>query len=119
MTRSLGLIAFCVLFCGAACANVVAIRMPSKDPHPQAFYTCEPKGTGFTCDSGQSLHQFDLRLEPSAEKCENGVYEVHVETNWHGGVSRVQYQCAVAPVGGFPAVVPSAAAAAGGQPGSH
>ena len=119
MTRCLGLIAVTLLLGSVACANVVAIRMPSKDAHPQAFYTCEPEGTGFTCDSAQSMHQFDLRLEPSAQKCENGIYEVHVETNWHGGVSRVQYQCAVPPVGGFPAVVSSAAAAAGGQPGSH
>ena len=107
-----------VLLGCVACGQVVAIKMPSKDPSTQGFYTCEPEGTGFSCDSAQSLHQYDLRLEPSAQKCENGIYQVHVETNWHGGVSRIQYQCAVAEVGGFPAVVPSAAAAAGGQPGS-
>ena len=119
MTRSMWAVVAGVLFGGVACANVVAIRMPNKDPSPQAYYTCKPRDHDFTCESAQSLHQFDLRLEPSEQKCENGIYEVHVETNWHGGVSRVQYQCAVAGVSGFPAVVSSAAAAAGGQPGSH
>jgi len=118
MTRSLRAVSAAVLFGSVACGHVVAVRMPNKDPNPQAYYTCEPDGTGFKCDSGQSLHQFDQRLEPSAQNCENGVYEVHIETNWHGGVSRAQYQCAVAPVGGFPAVAASAAAA-GGNPGGR
>ena len=118
MTRTLWAVAV-VLFGSVACGHVVAIKMPNKDPSPQAFYTCEPKDRDFACDSAQSLHQYDARLEPSEQKCENGIYQVHVETNWHGGVSRIQYQCAVAPVGGFPAVVSSAAPSAGGQPGSH
>lgn len=122
MMRSIWAVAAGLLLGGVACANVVAIKMPNQDPHPQAFYTCEPDGTAFKCDSAQSLHQYDLRLEPNQQKCENGIYQVHVKTNWHGGISEVQYQCALArgDVGGFPAVVPSAsAAAAGGQPGSH
>jgi hypothetical protein len=121
MTRFIWAVAAGVLLGGVACANVVAIKMPSKDPSTQGYYTCVPNGHEFKCDSGQSLHQYDLRLEPSEQKCENGIYEVHVKTNWHGGISQVQYQCAVASsIGGFPAVVSSAAAtAAGGQPGSH
>jgi len=119
MTQYSWVMAIGVLIGSAACSHVVAIKMPSKDPNPQAFYTCEPKNEGFVCDSAQSLHQYDQRLEPSEQKCENGIYQVHVETNWHGGISRIQYQCAVAEVGGFPAVVPSAAPAAGNQPGSH
>ena len=124
MRRALQATAAIVLLGGVACGQVVAIKMPSKDPSTQGFYTCVPRDTGFTCDSAQSLHQYDLRLESSEQKCENGVYQLHVETNWHGGVSRIQYQCAVAAVGGFPAVAPSASAAAGagtaagGQPGS-
>lgn len=107
-----------VLVANVACGHVLAIKLPKTDPHTQGFYTCEPQGTGFECESGQSLHAYDSRLEPSAEKCENGFHEIHVETNWHGGVSRIQYQCAVPAVGGFPAVAASApTAAAGGQPG--
>lgn len=104
-----------------ACANVLAIKMPSKDPNPQAYYTCEPEGAALECHSAQTLHQYDVRLEPSEQKCEYGIYEVHVKTNWHGGISKVQYQCAVASsLGGFPAVVPGAApAGAGGQAGGH
>lgn len=121
MTRSIWALVAGALLGAVACANVVAIKMPSKDPNPQAFYTCEPNGTGFQCNSAQTLHQFNLQLEPSEQKCEYGIYEVHVKTNWHGGISEVQYQCAVASsIGGFPAVVPSAAGAGtGGQPGSH
>ena len=118
--RLLGpLLAGALLGC-VACANVLAIKMPGKDPNPQAFYTCQPNGTALKCESAQTLHQFDLRLEPSEQKCEYGIYQLHVKTNWHGGISEVQYQCAVPPVGGFPAVAPStAASAAGGQPGGH
>jgi len=96
------------------------VRMPGKDPSTQAFYTCLPEDKGFKCDSGQTLHQYDVRLEPSAEKCENGIYEVHVKTNWHGGISSAQYQCAVPGTGGFPAVAPaSPSAGSGGQAGGH
>jgi hypothetical protein len=120
MTWSSWAVALGVLLVNLACGNVVAIRIPKTDPHPQAFYTCEPAGTDYKCESAQSLHQYDSRLEPSAEKCENGIHQVHVQTNWHGGVSRIQYQCALPGPGGFPAVPPSApaTAAAGGQPGS-
>lgn len=119
MTWSLRATAAGVLLGSVACTNVVAIKMPNTDPSTQGFYTCVPSGTGFACDSQQSLHQYDQRLEPSAQKCENGIHQVHVETNWRGNVSRIQYQCAVAPVGGFPAVASSTPPAAGGQPGGH
>ena len=119
MTRLLRVIAATGLFGSMACAEVVAIRMPGTDPHPQAFYTCEPQGTGFECDSAQSLHQYDRRLDPSAQKCENGFHQLHVETNWRGQVSSIQYQCALAPVGGFPAVAPNASTTAGGERGGH
>ena len=120
MTRTSWVVVVSTLLSTVACGEVLAIQLPGKDPSTQGYYTCVPQDKGFKCDSGQTLHQFDVRLEPSEQKCENGIYQVHVQTNWHGGVSRVQYQCAVAPIGGFPAVAAgNAGAGTGGQAGSH
>lgn len=120
MTWSSWAVAVGALFVNVACGHVVAIKLPNTDPHKQGYYTCDPDGVGYKCDSAQTLNAYDSRLEPSEQKCENGIHQIHVETNWHGGVSRIQYQCAVPPVGGFPAVAPATptAPAAGGQPGS-
>lgn len=91
--------------CLSGCGQVVAIKMPRQDPNPNAFYLCEPAGEGaFACKSERAFHQYDRELVAGEKECEYGVANVHVETSWRGSVTRIQYQCSVAPVADFPEV---------------
>jgi hypothetical protein len=93
------------LLCLTGCGQVVAVKIPRQDPNPNAFYLCEPAGEGaFACKSERAFHQYDRELVAGEKECDYGVANVYVETNWHGSVKRIQYQCSVAPVGDFPKV---------------
>lgn len=92
------------LLCLSGCGQVVAVKIPRQDPNPNAFYLCEPAGDGFACKSERAFHQYDRELLAGEKECEYGVANVYLETSWHGSVTRVQYQCSVAPVGDFPKV---------------
>ena len=91
----------CLTSCGG---QVVAIKLPKYDPNPNAFYVCEPSsgGASFDCRSERAFHQYDRELVVGTERCDYGVASIYVETNSHGKVTRVQYQCAVAEVEDFP-----------------
>lgn len=91
----------------AGCGQVVAVKLPGRDPNPNAYYVCEPSagGASFDCKNHREFHQYDRALDVGKE-CSFGVANVYVETNWHGSVSRIQYVCSTPAVGGFPAVPP-------------
>lgn len=97
-----------VLFLGgyllAGCSGqVVAIKVPERDPNASAHYTCEPKGeSGFECVSRQTFNQYDREVAVNPQHCAYGVYRIYVETDWRGNVTRIQYSCASAPAGEFP-----------------
>src|SRR5262245_47992344 len=76
----------------------VAIRLAKHHPNPNAFYVCEPsaEGASFDCRSERAFHQYDRELVVGTKECDFGVASVYVETNSHGKVTRIQYQCAVA-----------------------
>jgi hypothetical protein len=107
---SFGTLLFGVVGCGGG--EVVAVRFVGKDANPSAYYTCKPDAaTSFACGSGQAFHQYDRELD-MGQACPYGIASVYVETSATGKVTRLQYDCAVAPIGGFPdtpAPAPSAA----------
>lgn len=86
------------------CGQVVAVKLPTRDANVNANYTCTPSSSAptFDCRSQRTFHQYDRELGVDKKTCPFGVANVYVETNWHGGVSRIQYTCALAGVGGFP-----------------
>lgn len=93
-----------LLVCLSGCGGqVVAIKLPRQDPNVNAHYVCVPAASGetFECKSGRAFHQYDSELAAGAE-CEYGVANLHVETDWRGRVTRVQYVCAAAAVGELP-----------------
>jgi len=92
-----------LLLLAPACGQVVAIKVARHDPNPSGYYVCEPSGNGeaFACKSDRAFHQYDAELA-AGEPCEYGIANLHVETNWRGKVTRIQFSCAVAPVGEFP-----------------
>lgn len=95
----------------------MAVKLPAQDPNPNTYYVCEPSsgGAGFDCQSHRAFHQYDRELDAGRE-CSFGVANVYVETSWHGSVTRIQYVCSAAPIGGFPAVPPPAHSAAPAAP---
>jgi len=107
---SFGTLLFGVIGCGGG--EVVAVKFVGKDANPSAYYTCKPDaGTTFVCGSGQSFHQYDRELDVGPA-CPYGIASVYVETSATGKVTRLQYDCAVAPIGGFPDTPPAPAPAA-------
>ena len=96
-------LAWFVLLTGCG-GQLVAIKLPKQDPNPNAYYVCTPSAAGasFDCRSERAFHQYDRELAISEQQCDFGVANVYVETNWHGKVTRIQYVCGTAPVGGFP-----------------
>jgi hypothetical protein len=96
--------------CLSGCSGqVVAVKLPKQDPNPNAYYVCTPSagGASFDCKSERAFHQYDRELLAGKE-CEYGVANVYVETDWRGNVTRIQYVCGTAPVGGFPSDEPAA-----------
>lgn len=90
----------CISGCGG---RVVAIKLPRQDPNVNAYYLCQPSANeeSFECASGRAFHQYDSELAAGAQ-CEYGVAALHVETDWRGRVTRIQYVCAVAAVSDLP-----------------
>jgi hypothetical protein len=93
----------CFLWLSGCGGQVVAVKLPMQDPNPNGYYVCVPGagGASFDCKSERAFHQYDRELL-AGEHCEYGVANLYVETNWHGTVTRIQYVCGTAPVGGFP-----------------
>jgi hypothetical protein len=93
------------LSCTIGCSGqLVAIKLPKSDPNPNAYYVCVPSAASatFQCKSERVFHQYDRELVVSERECPFGVANVYVETDWRGKVTRIQYVCGTAPVGGFP-----------------
>lgn len=92
-----------VVLAATGCGQVVAIKVAKQDPNPQGYYVCVPSesGTTFVCQSDRAFHQYDAELA-AGEPCEYGVANLHVESNWRGKVTRIQFSCATPPVGEFP-----------------
>lgn len=91
----------CLTGCGG---QLVAIKLPKQDANPNAYYVCTPSTADktFVCRSERAFHAYDRELSISEQQCDFGVANVYVETNWRGNVTRIQYVCGTAPVGGFP-----------------
>jgi len=103
----------CLSGCGG---QVVAIKLPRQDPNVNAHYLCQPSASGesFDCASGRAFHQYDSELVAGAQ-CEYGIATLHVETDWRGHVTRIQYVCAAAAVSDLPPDEAPAPTAAGGH----
>jgi hypothetical protein len=109
-----------LIACFTGCkGEVVALKFPGKDANPSAYYTCRPAESSASgaCASGQAFHAYDREIDAS-DACAYGIASVYVETSGGGKVTRLQYVCAAAPVGGFPSdatgtplVAPAAAGA--------
>lgn len=84
--------------------ELIAVKLPKQDANPNGYYVCTPAagGQSFDCRSERAFHQYDRELTIGEQQCNFGVANVYVETNWRGRVTRVQYVCSTAPVGGFP-----------------
>lgn len=89
------------------CGQVVKIEVPQpasnpSDPNVNGVYVCTPAGkAGFDCESRVAYFSYDREVDVG-KQCKYGVANVYVATNWHGGVTEIQYACALAPVTGFP-----------------
>lgn len=88
------------------CGQVVKIKVPQSgsnpsDPNVNATYLCSPSDKSFECKSGVAFSASDRELDVG-QHCTYGVANVYVATNWHGGVTDIQYTCALAPVTGYP-----------------
>ncbi len=120
MLRSLWLGSLLVGVVGCGGGEVVAVKFVGKDANPSAYFTCIPTSTGtsFSCASGQAFHQYDREFG-AGQECQYGIANVYVETSGTGKVTRVQYDCAVAPVGGFPPDAPPAPAPSAALPGGQ
>jgi hypothetical protein len=96
-------LAWCLCLSGCG-GQLVAIKLPKQDANPNAYYVCTPSagGASFDCRSERAFHQYDRELAISEQQCDFGVANVYVETNFRGKVTRIQYVCGTAPVGGFP-----------------
>lgn len=94
----------CCLSLAGCSGQLVAIKLPKQDANPNAYYVCTPStgGTSFDCRSERAFHQYDRELVVTEQSCDFGVANVYVETNWRGTVTRIQYVCGSAGVGGFP-----------------
>ena len=93
------------LLCVTGCSGqLVQIKLPKQDANPNAYYVCAPSAGGatFDCKSERAFHQYDRELSISEQQCDFGVANLYVETDWKGKVTRIQYVCGTAPVGGFP-----------------
>ncbi|HTQ02442.1 MAG TPA: hypothetical protein VMI54_01255 [Polyangiaceae bacterium] len=104
---SIGWALFGVVGCGGG--EVVAVKFVGKDANPSAYFSCtpDPSGTSFSCASGQAFHQYDREFD-AGQACQYGIASVYVETSGSGKVTRLQYDCAVAPVTPFPDSPPPA-----------
>lgn len=91
----------CLTGCGG---ELIQIKLPKSDANPNAYYVCTPApgSPTFDCHSERAFHQYDRELVITEQQCDFGVANLYVETNSHGKVTRVQYVCGTAPVGGFP-----------------
>ncbi len=89
------------------CGQVVKIKVPQpgsnpSDPNVNGTYVCTPSDkTSFECKSGVAYSAYDREIDVG-KQCKYGVANVYVATNGHGGVTEIQYACALAPVTGFP-----------------
>jgi len=105
---------FALAICVAGCSGeVIAVKLKNQEPNPNGYFTCQPaEGSAtFTCASGQAFHQSDRELL-AGEPCPYGLASIQVETSSSGKVTRVQYACALAPIGDFPPDPGAAAPAA-------
>lgn len=91
-----------VALAALGCGEVVTVKTPASG-NPNGSYTCTPEGEhGFACQSRYSFHQYDREVTVSKQQCAYGVSQIHVETNWRGKVTRIQYTCALLQSGDFP-----------------
>ena len=102
-TARLVRLAWCLCLSGCS-GQLVAIKLPKQDANPNDYSVCTPSagGASFDCRSERAFHQYDRELVIDEQRCDFGVANVYVETNWRGKVTRIQYVCGTAPVGGFP-----------------
>lgn len=90
-------------------AQIVAITFPG-DPNPGEHAVCttdpEAEPPSFVCTSLHALfsadREVDLSKATSGTQCKNHVVKLWLETNNAGEVVRIQFQCALDDVGGFP-----------------
>jgi hypothetical protein len=93
---SLGTLLLGVAGCGGG--EVVAVRFAGKDANPSGYYTCKPDaGTTFVCASAQVFDQAARELGVG-QACPYGIASLYVETSATGKVTRIQYDCAAAPL---------------------
>jgi hypothetical protein len=89
------------------CGQVVKVKVPQpgsnpSDPNVNGTYVCTPAGeASFECKSGVAYFAYDREIDVG-KQCKFGVANVYVATNWHGGVTKIQYACALARVTPFP-----------------
>ena len=93
------------------CGQVVKIKVPQpgsapSDPNVNGTYVCTPDDkTSFDCKSGVAYSAYKREVDVG-KQCQYGVANVYVATNFHGGVTEIQFACALAPVTGFPTTPP-------------
>jgi hypothetical protein len=112
LNRYRGLAEWLLVLCLTGCGQVVKIKVPQpgsspSDPNVNGTYVCTPAdNASFDCKSAVAYSAYDREVDVG-KQCKYGVANVYVATNWHGGVTEIQYACALAAVTGFP-TTPSA-----------
>jgi hypothetical protein len=107
LNRYRGFAKWLLVLCLTGCGHVVKIKVPQpgsipSDPNVNGTYVCTPAGdASFDCKSAVAYSAYDREVDVG-KQCKYGVANVYVATNWHGGVTEIQYACALASVTPFP-----------------
>jgi hypothetical protein len=107
LNRYRGFAKWLFVLCLTGCGQVVKVKVPQPGPNPSdpnvnGTYVCTPSDeASFDCKSGVAYSAYDRAVDVG-KQCKYGVANVYVATNWHGGVTEIQYACALAAVTGFP-----------------
>ena len=99
-----------------ACGGGITMVRLHGDPNPSSKYLCHPAKSQdgnaaegepkFDCKSGSAFYSYDdaadLSQVAASSHCKNGFVQLWIETDGHGDITRIQYQCAADPVTEWP-----------------